>query len=90
MQIICNNKPRLIIYGFELSEKQKLEFDCLDDIDSNQFFKYKNEIVDVYLDYLNNFLTVERFAVYYDVDVEFANKILELGRFYMSKGEIKK
>ena len=47
------------------------------------FEALKNEIINTYLDYINNFLTVERYAIYYNIDIEFANKILELGRFYM-------
>lgn len=35
---------------------------------------------EMYLDYFNNFLTVERFAEHYDIDVETANKIIESGR----------
>lgn len=44
MQIITNNKPRHIIYGFELSDKEKEQFDYLDNIDECSFFRYKGEI----------------------------------------------
>lgn len=44
MKIITNNKPRHIIYGFELSDKEKEQFDYLDNIDECSFFRYKGEI----------------------------------------------
>ena len=47
MQIITNNKPRHIIYGFELSDKEKEQFDYLNDIDECKFFRYKGEIYDL-------------------------------------------
>lgn len=45
----------------------------------------KKEIINIYIDYINNFLTEEYFAAYYGVDLEYTKKILELGRFYASK-----
>lgn len=36
--------------------------------------------VDMYLDYRNNFLTVEAFADYYRISVDKANQIIKLGR----------
>lgn len=47
MKIITNNQPRQLIYGYELTEKQKQDFDYLDDIDNNNFIKYKGFIYDV-------------------------------------------
>lgn len=47
MEIITNNKSRHIIYGFELSEKEKEQFDYLDNIDECSFFRYKEEIYDL-------------------------------------------
>lgn len=47
MQIITNNIPRQLIYGYELSDKEKSNFDYLDDIDSHNFIKYKGFIYDV-------------------------------------------
>lgn len=47
MQIITNNIPRQIIYGYELTEKQKKDFDYLDDIDNHNFIKYKGHLYDV-------------------------------------------
>lgn len=40
----------------------------------------KNQWPELYLDWVNNFLTVERFAEYYGVTVEHANEILNAGR----------
>ena len=48
MQTISNNKPRPIIYGFELTDKQKIDFDYLgENINENRFFKYKGHIYDI-------------------------------------------
>ena len=47
MEIITNNCPRPIIYGFELPEKEKQEFDYLDDIDVAQFFRYRGRAYDL-------------------------------------------
>ena len=47
MKIITNNRARPIIYGFELSEKEKREFDYMSDIDSASFFRYKNTVYDL-------------------------------------------
>ena len=38
------------------------------------------ELEKMYLDYVNNFLTVERFAEYYSISVKEANDIINLGR----------
>lgn len=35
---------------------------------------------DLFLDYFNNFLTVDRFAEYYGLDVKIANEVIYLGR----------
>lgn len=55
MEIITNNKPRHIIYGFELSNKEKEQFDYLDNIDECSFFRYKGEIYD-----LKEFMRIDR------------------------------
>lgn len=47
MKIITNNVPRNMIYGYELTDKQKQDFDYIDDIDSHDFVKYKGMIFDV-------------------------------------------
>lgn len=60
--IITNNVPRPIIYGYELSEKERKEFDFLN-FDENkldhdnalfdQFFRYKEQVY-----YLGDFLSI--------------------------------
>ncbi len=40
----------------------------------------KQRIETLYLSYVNDFLTVERFSEYYNISIEKANKIINLGR----------
>lgn len=47
MKIITNNQPRQLIYGYELTDKEKRDFDYLDDTDNHNFIKYKGFIYDV-------------------------------------------
>lgn len=47
IKIMTNNKPRQLIYGYELTDKQKQDFDYIDGIDSHDFVKYKNNIYDL-------------------------------------------
>ena len=47
MKIITNNQPRLLLYGYELTDKEKQDFDYLEDIDSHSFLKYKGVMYDV-------------------------------------------
>ena len=54
IKIITNNKPRQLIYGYELTDKQKQDFDYITDIDSHDFVKYKNNIYD-----LSEFMSIE-------------------------------
>lgn len=54
IKIMTNNKPRQLIYGYELTDKQKQDFDYIDDIDSHNFVKYKNNIYD-----LSEFMRIE-------------------------------
>ena len=48
MQIVCNNKPRNFIYGYELSDKERREFDYLtpEDLDMRNFVRYKGCLYD--------------------------------------------
>lgn len=57
LKITTNNVPRHIIYGFELSEKQRKEFDYLEgeELDCRKFFKYRGEIYD-----LGEFMRIEK------------------------------
>ena len=49
LEIITNHQPRPIVYGYELSEKEKKDFDYLesDDLEYNAFFKYKGQVYDL-------------------------------------------
>lgn len=46
LEIITNNQPRNLLYGSELTDKQKEDFDYIDDIDSHDFISYKGQIYD--------------------------------------------
>jgi hypothetical protein len=47
MKIITNNIPRQLIYGYELTEEEKKDFDYLgEDIDGHDFFRYKGNVYD--------------------------------------------
>lgn len=46
MKIITNNVPRNMLYGYELSEKQKADFD-LENIDSEDFIRYQGMIMHI-------------------------------------------
>jgi len=46
MKIITNNQYRNLIYGYELTDKERAEFDYLDDIDSHEFFRYRGQAYD--------------------------------------------
>lgn len=54
MKIITNNKPRQLVYGYQLSDKQKQDFYYIDDIDSHDFVIYKNNVYD-----LSEFMRIE-------------------------------
>lgn len=47
MKITTNSVPRDVIYGFEMTDAQRAEFDYLDDINSASFFAYKGQIYDL-------------------------------------------
>jgi hypothetical protein len=40
----------------------------------------KNKLETLYLDWFNNFLTVERFAEYYEMPVDKAHRVIRIGR----------
>ncbi len=40
------------------------------------------KLIELYLDYWNNFLSVSRFAEYYSLEEDDANLIIEIGRKY--------
>lgn len=49
MEIVTNNVPRQLICGYELSDKERIEFDYLtdDELCGREFFKYKGELYDL-------------------------------------------
>lgn len=49
MQIITNNVPRHLIYGYELTDMERAEFDYYsdDDIVNASFVRYKGQLYDV-------------------------------------------
>jgi len=48
LKIISNYQRRAMIYGYELTEKEKAEFDYLspEELECHDFFRYKGEIYD--------------------------------------------
>jgi len=46
-----------------------------------QAFVKREKAVEMYLDYSNNYLTVECFAAHHDITVDEANELLEYGCF---------
>lgn len=49
----------------------------------------KTKLANMFLDWFNNFLTIERFASYYEVDEEKARRIIEIGRRIHEKRVLK-
>lgn len=49
MEIVSNNVPRQVFYGYELTDKERIEFDYLeeDELRERAFFKYKGETYDM-------------------------------------------
>jgi hypothetical protein len=45
-KIITNHQYRDLIYGYELSESERADFDYVEDIDSHSFFKYRGVVYD--------------------------------------------
>jgi hypothetical protein len=41
IRIITNNRPRALIYGYELSDKEKSEFDYMEDLEYETFVRYQ-------------------------------------------------
>jgi len=50
--------------------------DTLNGYTTYRYDKYQ----ELYLDYVNNFLTVKRFAEYYNMSIDYANHVIEVGR----------
>lgn len=47
IEIRSNYHARPLIYGFELTAKEKKDFDYLEDVDESIFFRYKNQLYDI-------------------------------------------
>ena len=47
MEIVTNNNWRDVVYGFDLPEKLRADFDYLDDIECAQFVKYRGQFYDL-------------------------------------------
>ena len=47
MDVSTNNKSRLLLSWYELSEKEKRQFDYLDSDCSNSFVRYKGDVYDL-------------------------------------------
>lgn len=46
MQIITNHHWHNFLYGYELTEKERADFDYVEDIDSHSFFRYRGAVYD--------------------------------------------
>lgn len=49
LKVTCNNVPRNITYGYELSEKERKEFDYIEaeHFDGHSFVRYRGELYDL-------------------------------------------
>lgn len=49
LSIKTNNVPRLLLYGYQLTEKERKEFDYIDaeDFETHEFFRYKGILYDL-------------------------------------------
>ena len=63
MKVITNRVPRKMIYGYELTDKEKREFNyiALDEFDSHDFFRYKGQVYD-----FSEFLTTQNIPEFRD------------------------
>jgi len=46
----------------------------------------KQKIINLYLMYVNDFITVDGFAQYLQIDIEKASRIIDIGRKLVNKG----
>ena len=47
---------------------------------TNTVLNKLDKTVEMYLDYVNNFLSVSRFAEYYNISEDEANQVIKIGR----------
>lgn len=78
-EIRSNYHARPLVRGSELTEKEREEFDYLDDIDDGRFFRYKGQVYD-----LGEFMRLERnsslpkFWHVYNSDTYFSGVLVRL------------
>lgn len=46
MKILTNNHWRQFVYGYELTDAERKEFDYVDDIDMHDFIRYRGAVID--------------------------------------------
>lgn len=67
MEVITNNVPRDIVYGYELSPKERKDFDYIDfssdDGRCHDFVRYKGEVYDLQ-DFMPASLAIRRWSGY--------------------------
>lgn len=59
--IKTNNKPRPILYGHELTTKEKQDFEYLEDIETSSFVRYKGQVY-----HLGEFWIITKAMPFYD------------------------
>ena len=47
LEIRSNYHARPLIYGYELTENEKKEFDYMENVDEGLFFRFKNQLYDI-------------------------------------------
>ena len=57
MKIYTNGHRRDILYSYELSDRERSEFDWVDDWDSVEFFRYRGEVY-----CLSEFMRIDKHA----------------------------
>ena len=60
--IKTNNKPRPILYGCELTTKEKQDFEYLEDVESSSFVRYRGQVY-----HLEEFWIVTKEMPFYDM-----------------------
>ena len=45
-----------------------------------------DKLIEYYLDYFNNYLTIEKFAEHHCIKLEHAYEIIAIGRYYYHEG----
>lgn len=62
-------------------------YEIIDDgLPRPQLNKHQKQVVDWYLDWVNNFLTIERFCEYYGFSIIFATELISEGKHLLENG----